>query len=197
MHASGVHATVAGVLLGFCVPAATLEDSRAERWAGTLQPWSSGIALPVFAFFSAGVTVVDIGAGALFSSPIAHGVAAGLLAGKIIGVLGTTAIVTRWTPLRLAQGIGLRDLLPVGFLTGIGFTVSLLIAELSFTDPAQLSAAKASVLGSSLIAAILGAVLLRFDLRKARSSDMNRDGIPDGQLPRIGDVATHVSGQMP
>ena len=103
----------------------------------------------------------------------------GLLAGKLIGVLGTTAVVTRFTPLRLPDAIGLRDLLPVGLLTGIGFTVALLIAELSFGDDAHRGAAKGGVLAASLLAGVLGALGLRWDARRTRETDINRDGAPD------------------
>lgn len=191
MHESGVHATVAGVLLGFCVPATPQHgeaESRTHRWADAVQPVSAGLALPVFAFLSAGVTVVDEGIGGVVASPIAHGVVAGLLIGKIIGVLGTTALVTQVTRFRLPAGIGVRDLLPVSLLTGIGFTVSLLISELSYTDPDHLAEAKASVLTASLVAAALGIIALRLAARRERDADMNRDGIPDGELPRIGDA---------
>lgn len=190
MHESGVHATVAGVLLGFCVPAEPVHgepEARTTRLTHPVELVSSGLALPVFAFFSAGVTVVGE-VGAVLTSPIAHGVVAGLLLGKIIGVLGTTALVTQFTGFHLAQGIGLRDLLPVSLLTGIGFTVSLLIAELSYTGAEHLASAKAAVLGASLLAALLGAGALRHDARLARDADMNRDGVPDGDLPRIGDA---------
>lgn len=108
------------------------------------------------------------------------------MAGKLVGVLGTTALVTRFTPLRLPDSIGLRDLLPIGLLTGIGFTVALLIAELSFDDDPHRSAAKAGVLAASLLAGVLGAAGLRWDARRARDPDMNRDGVPDGETDVIG-----------
>ena len=111
----------------------------------------------------------------------------GLVAGKLIGVLGTTALVTRFTPFRLPDAIGLRDLLPIAFLCGIGFTVSLLITELSFEDGGHFRAAKVGILAGSLLAAALGAVLLRWDARMARSVDMNADGVPDQDAAVIGD----------
>ncbi len=137
------------------------------------------MALPVFAFFAAGVTLVGGGGPAVTSEPVFYAVLFGLLAGKLVGVLGMTALVTRLTPLRLPDAIGLRDLLPVGLLTGIGFTVALLIAELSFADDAHRGAAKAGVLAASLLAGVLGACSLRWDARRARTADMNADGTPD------------------
>lgn len=188
MHSSGVHATIAGVMLGFFIPAKRLYGEafiRTHRVAELVNPVSAGIALPVFAFFAAGVTF--IGGGDVFAEPVVPAIILALLAGKLIGVLGATALVTRFTPLRLPNGIGIRDLLPIGLLTGIGFTVSLLIAELSFDDPQLTPAAKVAVLLASLIAAVLGAISLRWDARKTRSRDMNKDGIADSPSAMIGE----------
>ncbi|WP_404313261.1 Na+/H+ antiporter NhaA [Agrococcus terreus] len=191
MHESGVHATIAGVLLGAVVPARPVhgeQEPRTHRHEAAVRPWSTAIALPVFAFCSAGVSVVDGGGfGELAAQPVLLAVAAGLVLGKLLGVLGVTALVTRLTPLRLPDGIGIRDLLPVALLTGIGFTVSLLIAELSFDDTARTDAAKLAVLIGSGVAALLAAPLLRWDARRARSRDENLDGVPDAPQARIGD----------
>ncbi|GAB3072374.1 Na+/H+ antiporter NhaA [Nocardioides zeae] len=189
VHESGVHATVAGVLLGLVAPALPLHGEahgRAHHVADVFNPWSSALALPVFAFFAAGVTVVDDGLGSVLGEPVAVGVMAGLVIGKVTGVLGTTALVTRFTPFRLPQGIGVRDLLPVGVLTGIGFTVALLVAELSFDDEHFVAAGKAAVLVASLACAGIGGLLLRWDARQARTRDMNLDGVDDGEVPLIG-----------
>ncbi|KXT56476.1 Na+/H+ antiporter NhaA [Gordonia sp. LUNF6] len=173
VHASGVHSTVAGVLLGFAVPAALVFDERhprTESFAETVAPISAGIALPLFAFASAGVTVIGVGH---IVQPVSIGVFCGLVVGKVLGVVVTTFLVTRLTPLRLAEGISVRSLVPVGLLTGIGFTVALLIAELSFSDATGLPAdhqpaAKVGILLGSLVAAVLGGALLRWDVRHAR-----------------------------
>ena len=189
MHASGVHATIAGVALGFCVPAVGIHgeaEPRTHRYDDLVRPWSAGVALPVFAFFAAGVTLTGGTASAVGQQPVFHAVLVGLLAGKLVGVLVTTALVIRFTPLRLPDSIGLRDLLPIGLLTGIGFTVALLIAELSFDDDPHRSAAKAGVLAASLLAGVLGAAGLRWDARRARDPYMNRDGVPDGETDVIG-----------
>lgn len=192
VHASGIHATVAGVLLGFTVPALAIhgeQTSRTHRYEHRIKPISAGIALPIFAFFAAGVSLVDGGGiGEMIGQPVAIGIIAGLVIGKGIGVLGVTALVTRLTPLRLAPGIGVRDLLPVGLLAGIGFTVSLLIAELSFPDTAHTESAKAAVLLASVASALLAATALRWDARRKRSDDMNEDGLPDDVTTYIGDT---------
>lgn len=192
VHASGIHATVAGVMMGFLVPALLVHgepESRTHRFENVWNPLSSGIALPVFAFFAAGVTVVGIPLADVFVQGATLGVLAGLIIGKCIGVLGTTWLVTRLTPLRLAQGIGIRDLLPVGLLAGIGFTVSLLIVELSF-DPGSEhgTGAKIAVLLGSVVSAVAGALALRHDARRTdRTNDMNLDGVPDDITDHIGD----------
>lgn len=192
VHACGIHATVAGVVMGFLVPAALIHGEREPRthtFEHIWSPISAGIALPVFAFFAAGVSLVDDGALAIFSQGVAVAIMVALIVGKCIGVLGTTWALTRLTPLRLAPGIGLRDLLPVGLLAGIGFTVSLLIAELSFPpDSVHAHAAKAAVLAASVIAAALAALALRADARRTdRGDDMNEDGLPDDITEFIGD----------
>ncbi|WP_084638132.1 Na+/H+ antiporter NhaA [Gordonia shandongensis] len=173
VHASGVHSTVAGVLLGFTVPALLAHgetETRTERLGEAIAPLSAAVALPLFAFASAGVTVVGVGH---IVQPVSVGVFLGLVIGKVIGVMTTTFLVTRLTPLRLGDGIALRDLIPVCFLTGIGFTVALLIAELSFSHVSGIPsdhepAAKVGILLGSLAAAILGAVMLRVDARRKR-----------------------------
>lgn len=193
MHASGVHATIAGVLLGFCVTARPVHGestARTHRFEHAVRPISSGFALPVFAFFAAGVTVLG-GAGgeAVLAQPVVLAIVLALVAGKLVGVLGVTALVTRFTALRLPDAIGLRDLLPVGFLTGIGFTVSLLIAELSYPDSVHTDGATIGVLTGTLLAVILAAVTLRWDARKARGQDMNEDGVADTDIRAIRDPA--------
>ena len=191
MHASGVHATIAGVLLGLVVPARPVHgetDDRAHRYEQAVKPWSAVVALPLFAFFSAGVTLVGDGGGSPFARAVVPAVVLGLVVGKVTGILGAVALVTRWSRLRLPDGVGLRDLLPVGLLAGIGFTVSLLITELSFTDETTAAGAKVAVLAGTVVSAAAAAVLLRWDSRKARSADMNEDGRADGPQPVVGEA---------
>lgn len=172
MHASGIHATIAGVLLGVVVPARYLHgegSTRSRRYEHVVKPWSSALALPVFAFFSAGVSIVDGGgAAAILSQPVVLAIVLGLVVGKIAGVLGTTALVTRLTRLQLPRGLSLRDLIPVGLLAGMGFTVSLLLAELSFPDSAHIDAAKLAILSATALAAVLAATTLRWAGREHR-----------------------------
>jgi NhaA family Na+:H+ antiporter len=166
MHASGVHATISGVLMGLSVPALARggeEEAMTHRFVERIQPWSAGLVLPVFAFFAAGVSVVDSGGlGGMLADPVAVGVYVGLPLGKVLGIWGGVALLTKLTRLRLGDGITLADIFPTAMVAGIGFTVSLLIASLSFdpADPASAHARVAVLLGS-LIAAVLGAILLR------------------------------------
>lgn len=186
MHTSGVHATIAGVLLGMVVPARKIYDeshARTHTFVDLWSPLSAGFAVPVFAFFAAGVNVIDNGSlSEVFGQPVFFAIALALVVGKVVGVLGTTWLITKASKLRLPQGIGVRDLLPVGILCGIGFTVSLLIAELSFPDSEHTAAAKLAVLCASFVAAILGAIMLRWDAKHPRSRDMNLDGVDDGTI---------------
>ncbi|MGQ0845188.1 MAG: Na+/H+ antiporter NhaA [Sporichthyaceae bacterium] len=169
MHESGVHATVAGVLLGFAVPVRHHSGSGpAEHFEHRWRPISAGFAVPVFAFFAAGVSVGS-GIGETLTSPVALGVMAGLVLGKPIGILAATWAVQRFTRAELAEGLEWPDVAGVAVLAGIGFTVSLLIGELAYgTGTALHEQAKVGVLAGSLIAALGAAVLLRARDRRHR-----------------------------
>ena len=161
MHESGVHATIDGVILGLLTRVRRdpgEEHSPAEAMEHTLAPISSTVAVPFFALVSAGVSLS--GGLSLLSDPIVIGVLVGLVLGKPLGVLTGTFLVTRLTHAELNEDITWAQLVGVAVLAGIGFTVSLLVAELSFTG-AQAEAAKAGVLAASVIAALAGAGILR------------------------------------
>ncbi|MFH5823558.1 Na+/H+ antiporter NhaA [Georgenia sp. AZ-5] len=179
MHASGVHATVAGVLMGMTVPARVVRGEReamTHRFVERVQPLSAGLVLPVFALFAAGVSVVDSGGfGEVLGDPIAVGVMAGLVLGKPLGIWGGVAILVKTTRLRLGNGVDLADLLGVAMLAGIGFTVSLLIADLSFGASAEGDAAKFAVIIGSVLSALLGGVTLRLRARvRLRGDEAHR-----------------------
>lgn len=192
VHASGVYATVAGVLLGLLVPVSReVEDdpdrhSLAERIEHRIRPFSAGFAVPVFAFFAAGVTVVGGGFGAALRDSAAIGVVVGLVAGKTVGVLGGTWLVARFTRAELDDDLSWADVLGLSLLSGVGFTVSLLIGELAFGSGSDRDDhVKVAVLVGSLIAAMLAAVILRLRNRQYRlleereRVDSDHDGIPD------------------
>ncbi len=182
LHASGVHATIAGVLLGLTAPATVAatqraqrlpdppEESLAERWEHRWRPWSAGFAVPVFAVFAAGVTFDSGVLADTVADPVAQGVALGLLVGKPLGILATTWLVARFTRAALAPGLGWGDVLAVGLVAGIGFTVSLLVGELAFGEgSAHDEHVVVAVLAASLVAALLGgAALWRRDRHHAR-----------------------------
>lgn len=195
VHASGVHATVAGVLLGFAVPvirsrAAGGPDSGpglAEHFERRIRPISAGFAVPVFAFFAAGVTVGGLdGLTDALSDPIALGIIAGLVVGKTCGIAGTTYLMSRFTRATLDAGLRWIDIFGLALLAGIGFTVSLLIGELAFGEASlRDDHVKIGVLCGSVTAALLASIILRVRNRAYRrmaeeeSIDADGDGIPD------------------
>jgi NhaA family Na+:H+ antiporter len=195
MHASGIHATVAGVLLGFAVPVIRSEKAGgpdagpglAEHFEHRFRPLSAGLAVPVFAFFSAGVTVGGLtGLAASLTEHVTLGIIAGLVVGKPVGIMVATWLVARFTRADLDEGLAWIDVLGLSVLAGIGFTVSLLIGELAFGAGTELDDhVKVGVLAGSVAAALLATVLLRLrnrayrKIHEAESADRDRDGIPD------------------
>ncbi|GAB3274106.1 Na+/H+ antiporter NhaA [Sinomonas notoginsengisoli] len=195
VHASGVHATVSGVLLAFSVP--VLRSAKnggpdagpglAEHFEHRLRPLSAGFAVPVFAFFSAGVALGGWdGVASALRDPVAVGVAAALVIGKAVGVFASTWLVTASRHADLDPALAWVDVAGLALLAGVGFTVSLLIAELSFgPSSAHGEHAKAAILAGSLTAALLAAVVLRLRNRHYRrveaeeGVDADGDGVPD------------------
>ncbi|WP_078287747.1 Na+/H+ antiporter NhaA [Mycobacterium sp. D16R24] len=191
VHASGVHATVAGVLLGFAVPVLR-RDGRtdvhgmAERFEHRLRPLSAGVAVPVFAFFAAGVTLGGFsGLWQALLDPVALGVVLGLLVGKPIGIFLTTYLLARFTRASLDDDLSWLDIVGVALLAGIGFTVSLLIGELAFGAGSAAEHVKVGVLAGSLTSAAVASVVLRLRNRAYRrieakeTLDADHDGVPD------------------
>lgn len=137
VHQSGVHATIAGVLLGFLVPVSRHVNGKkiavAERVEHRIRPLSAGIAVPIFAFFAAGVTVGGLsGLTSTLTDPVSVGVTTGLVVGKVVGIFGTTYLMAKFTRARLDDDVRWIDVFGVSLLGGIGFTVSLLIGDLAF-----------------------------------------------------------------
>lgn len=189
VHESGVHATVAGVALGLLVRVRRGDGERgspAERLEHRLHPYSAYLAVPLFALFAAGVTVGGVDRlGALVTSRLTVAVAAALVVGKLVGVLGGAYLAARWTRAALAPGLGWADVAAVATLSGMGFTVSLLIAQLAFTNAAALDEAKLGVLTGSLVAAAVAGGLLRW---RARShARLAETGNGDEEQPTLAD----------
>ena len=159
-HESGVHATIAGVVLGLLTRVRRDPDeaaSPAEHLEHVLEPISSTVAVPFFALMAAGVV---IGGGDLLRDPVVIGVALGLLIGKPLGIFGGSYLVARFTHAELSPDLTWRDIGGVAVLAGIGFTVSLLVSDLSFDVEAQVVAAKTAVLVASAVSAVVGGLLL-------------------------------------
>ena len=197
VHASGVHATVAGVLLGLVVPVkarasvpkiSTLERDTdvAHRFEHRIRPLSAGFAVPVFAFFASGVTVIGGGFAAAAADEVAIAIVCALVLGKLFGVFGTTWLLARFTRAELDEGLGWRDVFGLALLTGVGFTASLLVGELAFGEGSERNDhVKLAVLMGSLIAAILASIVLRLrnthykQIAELEKHDGDADGIPD------------------
>jgi Na+:H+ antiporter, NhaA family len=195
MHASGVHATIAGVLLGFAVPVIRSQarggpaagPGLAEHFEHRFRPISAGFAVPVFAFFAAGVTVGGLsGFTDALTNPVALGIVGGLIVGKTVGIFGTTYLLSRFTHASLDANLRWLDVLGVSVLGGIGFTVSLLIGDLAFGEGSQRDEfVKVGVLTGSVVASLLASVILRARNRAyrrieaAETADADADGIPD------------------
>ncbi|MBE2318771.1 Na+/H+ antiporter NhaA [Solirubrobacter sp. CPCC 204708] len=156
VHESGVHATIAGVAVGLLLPLAI-----GERVEHRLHPWSAFVVVPLFALANAGI---EFGGGALgdaLSSTLVWAIVAGLVAGKLLGVSGATLAALRGGG-TLPAGMPRRELYGVAAAAGIGFTVSLFIADLAFDDPALVERAKIGIFAGSLLSGLLGwAVLSR------------------------------------
>ena len=201
---SGIHATLAGVLLAAIVPsepylqrrdyAAAVDDllhdfrlamengdeekaqtiveqieelskgteGPMERLESIVHPWVAFVVLPLFALANAGIVVSSEALSEAVSSPITLGVAAGLLLGNPLGVLGLTWIAVRVGLGQLPSGVGWRHVLGAGFLAGIGFTVAIFVAGIAFDDPAVVDQAKMGIFGASIVAGVTGYLFLRF-----------------------------------
>ncbi|MCW2855914.1 MAG: nhaA [Marmoricola sp.] len=160
VHESGVHATIAGVVLGLLtrvLPDPGEDTSPAEHLEHQLSPISASIAVPFFALMSAGVQLT--GGLGLVKHPIVIGVVLGLVLGKPVGILLGSWLVTHLSPAELDVEVSWRDLIGLAVLAGVGFTVSLLVSDLSFPG-GRAEEAKTAVLVGSLLAGLLGALIL-------------------------------------
>lgn len=181
VHESGVHATIAGVLLGLTVPVRQggKRDTSPRRRLDAkslehrIRPLSAAVAVPVFAFFAAGVTFDGLhGLATTLRDPVAIGVAAGLVVGKAVGIAGAAVLTAALTRAELDTSLKWVDVVALALLGGIGFTVALFIGDLAFGDPVRQQHVKMGVLIGTLTAAMLAAVLLTIrDRAYARDAD--------------------------
>lgn len=166
--ASGIHATLAGVILGFMIPLKARQgDPLSERLEHGLHPWVAYFILPLFAFANAGVSLQGVSLGGL-TSMLPLGIATGLLIGKPLGIFTFSFLAVKLGIARLPEGVGFRQVFAVSVLCGIGFTMSMFIATLAFgsTDAAFGVYSRLGILLGSTLAALLGYSLLRLYLPK-------------------------------
>ncbi|MFG2826320.1 Na+/H+ antiporter NhaA [Streptomyces sp. NPDC048434] len=189
MENSGVHATIAGVAMGLMLRCTRRDGetrSPGEHIEHLVRPLSAGLAVPLFALFSAGVFISGGAVHDVFTRPETLGVVLGLLVGKALGIFGGTWLTARFTKAELNPELKWPDVFALASLAGIGFTVSLLIGELAFSEnPVLTDEIKASVLIGSLLAAVFAGILLKLRNTKYRKlceeeeRDEDQDGIPD------------------
>jgi NhaA family Na+:H+ antiporter len=221
---SGVHATIAGVVLGLLTPVRPFQqpaavsreavriaqatddhpgdvDADAAEWRrlawlsreaispltrveNGLHQWSSFVVLPIFALANAGIVLDSGSITAATETPVTLAIILGLVVGKTLGLTLGAAIAVATGLSALPRGVNWRHMLGVGALAGIGFTVSLFIAGLAFTDPSVIAAAKLGILVGSIIAAAIGMALLLAAGRRDRRAVGARQGEPEAGLSR-------------
>ena len=166
---AGIHPTIAGVILGFCIPAAdsavTMKEGVLYKLYNGLTPWSSFGIMPLFALSNAGIALSFENFSHL-SSPIGLGILFGLCLGKPIGIFMSAFTLIKLHIVDMPNGANFRDILGAGILGGIGFTVSLFIASLAFTDPGDLMIAKTAIVCASAIASIAGSLAFKVILHE-------------------------------
>lgn len=160
---SGVHATLAGVMLAFFIPLRANDregHSPLVHMEHKLQPWVAFFIMPLFALANAGVSLAGISLEDLLS-PVPLGIAAGLFIGKQLGIFASSAAAIRFGWAHMPEGTNWLQLYAVGMIAGIGFTMSLFIGTLAFTGPEFAADVRIGVLSGSLLSAVLGYMLLR------------------------------------
>ena len=157
---SGVHATIAGVVLGLLTPARSFGGRDViESLERRLHPWSSFLVIPIFALANAGLNLEPAAMEHALTSTIAWGIIIGLVVGKPLGIMLATAFAVRFRLGRVPDGVSFRHVIGAGCVAGIGFTVSLFVADLSFGG-VMLSEAKTGILAASVVSATVGSVWL-------------------------------------
>lgn len=157
LHASGIHATIAGVIAGLMVPVQPL-----QRFVHLLHPYVAYGVMPIFALVNSGVSLGGAGLTTL-ATPVAMGTALGLFLGKQLGIFVSTALAVRLGFAPMPGGAKYTSLYGVSIVAGIGFTVALFIATLGFSEsPERLAEAKLGILAGSLASGLVGAALLRY-----------------------------------
>ena len=169
---SGVHATLAGVMIALTVPMKREDGDHSllHHLEHALHPWVAYMILPIFAFANAGVTLTGL-TWADFAQPLTLGIAAGLFIGKQIGVMGATVLAVKTGFARLPQGVSWRHIYGIAALTGVGFTMSLFIGSLAFGADDKMNAVRLGVLLGSVVSGLFGYVILRSAPQKALTAE--------------------------
>lgn len=165
---SGIHTTLAGVLVALMIPMrdpVDPKDSPLNRCMHFLHPWVSFLVLPIFAFTSAGVDLKGLTLSS-FMQPLPLGIALGLFIGKQIGIFGTSFLLIKTKLVAMPDAAGWRHLYAVSIIAGIGFTMSLFIGMLAFSDPQLQEMVKVGVIGGSLSCILWGALILKIFVRR-------------------------------
>lgn len=175
---AGIHPTIAGVILGFSIPAeGNCKVSMLHQWEKRLHPWSAYLIMPVFALSNAGV---EISLASLdFTSPLPWGILAGLFLGKPVGIFGSVYLLHKIGHIDIPGKASPQELAATGMLGGIGFTMSIFIASIAFTDPGLLNLAKFSILLASTISAAAGTLVFLI------SGSKGRDTLPLSEMEKI------------
>jgi NhaA family Na+:H+ antiporter len=177
---SGVHATIAGVALGLLTPAG---DVGGRNVLATLEhrlhPWSAFVVVPLFALANAGVGFGGGVLGEAAESALPWAIALGLVVGKIVGISGAVWIAVRTGLGRLPQGVSSLHVVAVAAVAGIGFTVSLFIADLAYDDAALTETAKIGIFAGSMLAALIGSALMVLAARRSAAGSAEESGIPE------------------
>jgi len=161
MLESGVHATIAGVAVGLLMPAHPIDGRQVlEEVEDRLHPFSSLLVVPLFALANAGIVLDSSTISAAAESRIAWAIAIGLVLGKLFGIAGTILLVARLGIGRLPDGVRVQHVWGIAALGGIGFTVSLFIAQLAYSDPLTIDTAKFGIFAGSIVSALLGVAIL-------------------------------------
>jgi NhaA family Na+:H+ antiporter len=157
---SGVHATLAGVAVGFAIPLARHEEeSLLEQVEHALKPWVSYAIVPIFAFANAGVPLVGISLSTL-TAPIPLGIIAGLFVGKQLGVFGAATAAIQLRIAKYPVGVTSAQLYGIAILTGVGFTMSLFIGTLAFENEDLMTQVRLGVLAASVVSGLVAWLVL-------------------------------------
>ncbi len=164
---SGVHATIAGVLLALLTPTRdfglNLEEkskNNLDKYIHDLHPWSAFLIMPIFAFFNAGVDISGFSLNQVLGANVSMGIIFGLVVGKPLGVVSMAYLATKLSLADLPEGTNWLQITAVGFISGIGFTMSLFISSLAFNDVNLVAYSKVSILIGSVLAMVIGFILL-------------------------------------